>query len=205
MFVITFSISVHQVSTAWRRRVVYECVWVCVCEYVCSFMSKQVWDCECVCALVSRCVCVWDIVNAEKGWVFSDACRTGPVTVEQEGVISPGLRAEARQPAGPEHPDELTAGTAQACLRPPRERKHLQPAIYLSLWLTMGYTWYNVHPQLTTALFEFSGCLRVCVYMSRLLSLPSLNFWVPLCSWTSKCQIRQNKLIIFINKKYMDT
>lgn len=178
------------------------CLWIlCVllCQSRYEIVNVYVRSCPGV------CVCVWDIANAEKGWVFSDACRTGPVTVEQEGVISPGLRAEARQPAGPEHPDELTAGTAQACLRPPRERKHLQPAIYLSVWLTMGYTWYNVHPQLTAALFEFSGCLCVCVCMSRLLSISSLNFWVPLCSWTSKCQICQNKLIIFINKKYMDT
>lgn len=150
--------------------------------------------CMSACVRARMRVCVLDIVNAEKGWVFFDACRTGPVTVEQEGVISPGLRAGARQPAGPVHPDEMTAGVAQACLRPPRERKHLiehqQPAIYLSVWLTVGYTWYSVHPR---ASFSFEIVRVLYVYVSH--SISSECYFLS-CTVLRKKDENRNKVLL---------
>lgn len=164
MFVISFSVSVHQVSIARRRWVGYECKSASVCG--CVFVNMCVLSCQSRYEVVNVyvrlcpgvCVCMrhrehWEGLSVF--WRLSDwACHSGTGRCHQ-----PRPQSRARQPAGPEHPDELTAGTAQAYLRPPRERKHLQPAIYLSVWLTMRYTWYNVHPQLTAVFSEFSGCL----------------------------------------------
>ncbi len=118
---------------------------------------------KCMCARVQVCVCMrhrehWEGLSVF--WRLSDwACHSGT------GKVS---SAQASEPEPVSQPDLNTMMSWQPAQHRPvsasqRERKHLQPAIYLSVWLTMGYTWYNEHPQLTAALLSFPG---VCVPLS---------------------------------------